>query len=74
MVKHAEQFAHRYDTASERCCVELFFSLETAFALCHKELRQRRICLLWAIAPYCASARPLSSEQEAERHDVTALT
>lgn len=46
MVKHAEQFAHRYDMASERCCVELFFSLETAFALCHKELRQRRICLL----------------------------
>lgn len=74
MAKHAQQSAQHYDKASEQCCVQLFFTLETAFALCHKKLRQRHICLLWAIAPYCVNARRLSSEQEAERHNVIALT
>lgn len=74
MAKHAQQSAQRYDRASERCCVQLFFSLETAFAFCHIKVRQWHICLLWAIAPYCVNARRLSSEQEAEMHHVTSLT
>lgn len=68
-----QQLADYYELASVRCCVELSFSLETPFATRHKDLRRWHICQLWAVGPYCANEKLLSSEQEARCDSINVI-